>query len=229
MLGKILKSIGVGRASRESAKTNELPAPYANEAMNFMYNLLFCDEPSLFNKNKSEQPSYWEKALFSDQDEIKIREIADNENEESRVRALAFNWLRKNHKPVEKGALLGVVVEVPLENGLDVLAAYADGRVRYINQIEKLSVVELGASAEIENLAKALVEASIPVIKKIGPWDESRLPSPARGNIRLSFLVSDGLYFGEGPMHLMQKETMAAPVIHKAIELLQKVVEVSTK
>ena len=122
--------------------------------------------------------------------------------------------------------LLGVIIEVPLKYGLDVLAAYTDGRVRYINQTGKMTIVE-GGSPRLESLAKELVKASQAVVSKIGPWEKARKPAPEKGNIRLTFLASDGLYFGEGPFEIMQQEPMVAPVITKAIELLQLVVNAS--
>ena len=206
------------------ASAFELPTPYKEDSVNFMYNLLFCDEPSLFNKTNDGKPTYWEEALFLNPNEKTIRGVAENTEEESRVRVLAYNWLREHKKPLAKGILLGVIVEVPLEGGLDTLAAYSDGRVRYLNQTGKLTVVELGGSADIEKLAKDLVNVSVPVVEKIGPWGKVRLPPPEKGNIRMTFLVSDGLYFGEGPLAIMQNEPMAAPVISKAIKLLQTVV-----
>ena len=211
-------------AASAQAGAVELPTPYKEESVDFMYNLLFCDEPSLFNKNNDGKPTYWEEALFINPNEKAIRNVAENTKEESRVRVLAYNWLRENNKPLSKGILLGVIVEVPLESGLDTLAAYSDGRVRYINQTGKLTVVELGGSVDIEKLAMELVNVSVPVVEKIGPWEKDRLPHPEKGNIRMTFLVSDGLYFGEGPLAIMQNEPMAAPVISKAIQLLQTVV-----
>ena len=78
-------------------------------------------------------------------------------------------------------------------------------------------------------LVDGLFAASQPVVDKIGPWKDARRAPPARGNIRLTFLVSDGLYFGEGPFNVMQREQMAAPVIHRATELLQAVVAMGTE
>lgn len=205
-----------------------LPAPYKTDEANFIYNLLFCDEPSMFVPKDQSTPADWEIALFSNPNEKEIRKIAENTKQESRVRVLAYNWLRNNTHSVPKGLLLGVIVEVSLENGLDVLAAYPDGRVRYINQTGKMTIIEGGAPA-IESLANELVTKSNVVVSSIGPWDKARLPAPSRGTIRLTFLVSDGLYFGEGPFSLMQKDPMAAPVINKAVELLQAVVNISTK
>lgn len=229
MIRSILKLFGIGLAVSTQANALELPKPYRQDSINFMYNLLFCDEPSLFNRTDEGKPTYWEEALFLTPNEESVREVAENAKEESRVRALAYNWLRENNKSLPKGIVLGVIVEVPLEGGLDTLAAYSDGRVRYINQTGKLTVVESGGSADIEKLAKELVSISVPVVEKIGPWENDRLPPPAQGNIRMTFLVSDGLYFGEGPLALMQKDSMAAPVISKAIELLQAVVDTTLK
>ena len=228
MIRKILGALGIGAVLMTQANAMDLPAPYKTDEANFIYNLLFCDKPSLFKPKDQSKPTYWEVALFSKPNEKEIRKIAESTEEESRIRVLAYNWLRSNSHAVPKGLLLGVIVEVPLENGLDVLAAYPDGRVRYINQTGKMTIVEGGAPA-IESLAKELVAKSKVVVSNIGPWEKARLPAPSRGNIRLTFLVSDGLYFGEGPFSLMQKDPMAAPVINKAVELLQAVVNVSTK
>jgi len=224
VIRKILNLFGIGLVVSTQANAFELPKPYKEDSVNFMYNLLFCDEPSLFNKANDGKPTHWQEVLFLNPNEKSVRELAENIEEESRVRVLAYNWLRKKNKPLTKVTLLGVIVEVPLDGGLDTLAAYSDGRVRYINQTGKLTVVESGGSAEIEKLAKELVHLSVPVVKQIGPWGNDRLPPPSKGNIRMTFLVSDGLYFGEGPLAIMQKEPMAAPVINKAVQLLQTVV-----
>lgn len=226
MIKNFLKILGFGGALVAQSAEAQFPTPYAAKDSNFIYNLLFCDDSSLFAPKNKSNPNYWESALFLKPELGKAKEIAENPEEESRIRILAFNLLRKNNVPVPKGILLGVIVEVPLENGLDVLAAYPDGRVRYINQTGKMTFVE-GGSPDIERLGKEIVTAALPIVKQIGPWEKARLPAPSKGNIRLTFLVSDGLYFGEGPFALMQKDQMAAPVINKAIELLQVVVNKS--
>jgi hypothetical protein len=115
--------------------------------------------------------------------------------------------------------LLGVIVEVPLDGGLDVLAAYADGRVRYINQSGKIAIFE-GGPPEVQASAKQLVAASTGLVSRIGPRDRARLPPPVAGHIRITFLVSDGLYFGEGSFKAMQADPMAGPIVRKATELL---------
>ena len=77
-------------------------------------------------------------------------------------------------------------------------------------------------------MVKRLFAASEHIVSRIGPWDKPRLGPPNPGNVRLSFLVSDGLYFGEGPMAVMQREPLAGPVIQEATELLLATVAVGT-
>ncbi len=120
MIGKFLKTLGIWLAVSAQANAIELPAPYKGDSINFMYNLLFCDEPSLFSKTNDGEATYWEEVLFLKPNEKDIRELAENSGEESRVRVLAYNWLRANKKPLTKGVLLGVIIEVSLENGLAV-------------------------------------------------------------------------------------------------------------
>jgi hypothetical protein len=65
-------------------------------------------------------------------------------------------------------------------------------------------------------------------VSQIGPWEKRRLPPPKLGYIRMSFVVSDGLYFGEGPFEVMQNDAMAGPIVQRAGELLRAVVDMGT-
>lgn len=227
MFNKLLAKLGMGTSTGHSKKTGTVTQPYAANEINFIYNLLFCDDLSLFQPKQDSGLVDWQETLFSkNPDAAAIRKLADDTTQESRIRILAFNWLRQNGHDVQARQVLGVIIEVPLDGGLDTLAAYADGRVRYINQTGKLAVFE-GGPPEVEAMAKQLVSISEETVAKIGPWDKPRLPPPSRGNIRLSFLVSDGLYFGQGPFGMMQSDPSAAKIINKATQLLQLAVSVS--
>jgi hypothetical protein len=121
----------------------KVAGPYAQSEINFIYQLLFCDDRRLFEPQPGMQPAPWHNILFAIQpDPAAVRSLAEDSDQESRVRILAYNWLRQNRHEVPKKELFGVVAEVPLEAGLDVLAAYADGRIRYINQTGRLAVFE---------------------------------------------------------------------------------------
>lgn len=204
-------------------------SPYRLPEINTLYNMLFCDDAALFAARSGQSPAPWQEALLAEPGSPeKIRAIAENAAEESRVRLLAYNWLRQHDQPVPRQQLLGVIIEVPLDGGLDVLAAYTDARVRYINQTGKLSLFDGGPQDVVASASKLLGSASA-IVKKIGPWEKERLPPPRKGSNRFSFLVSDGLYFGEGTLATLQKDPMAAPLLAHATELLQVIVNTNTK
>eukprot|EP01034_Spumella_vulgaris_P027969 gene27969-34759_t len=189
MFKKLLALFGK-KSSAAPAGPAALSAPYKQDELNLIYNLLFCDETSLY------KPQGTETALFGEQaDASVVRTIAEDHDEESRVRILACNWLRENGHPVPAHELLGVIVEVPLEEGLDVLAAYADGTVRYINQTGKFAVFEGAPDAR-----------------------------PGPGHLRIGFLASDGLYFTQGTFETLAKDARASSAIQSAQALLDLVV-----
>lgn len=228
MLKKILATLGIGPVASGPVPAGELYKPYVEPHVNFLYNLLFCDDISLFKKHNSTGESEQWLTVLADEPRInELRSIADNQNNEGRIRALAYNRLRAVGDVPQK-ILLGVIVEVPLEGGLDVLAAFSEGGVRYLNQSGKVAIFE-GEGNPVERLAKELVAVSQSVVNQIGPWDQQRLPPPKVGNVRMTFLVSDGLYFGEGPFGALKNDPMAGPVLAKAAQLLQNAVDIGTK
>jgi hypothetical protein len=113
-----------------------------------------------------------------------------------------------------------VVVEVGLDEGLDVLASYADGTARYFNYSGNMIVWDV-ATPESEAIRKPLFALSDDLVRKIGPWDKPRRAHPARDVVRVSFLVSDGLYFGEGPLNVMFQDASAGPLLEAATRLMQ--------
>ena len=204
-------------------------SPYSQQSIDRIYNQLFCDELELFKPKLGDSPAPWQLVLFSNPVDSKaVRNLSEDPTNESRVRVLAYNWLRENGKMVPKQKLLGVIVEVPLAGGLDTLAAFSDGGVRYINQTGQLAVIE-GEVPQVKPLIKRLFAVSQEVVTEIGPWEEGRKPPPPQGSIRFTFLVSDGLYFGQGPLEFMQKDSMGEPVLALATQLLQCVVKIATK
>jgi len=199
--------------------------PYPDQSANVIYQLLFCDRPDLFKEHhRGNLQEPWSILFDPNADAAALTKIAEDEQQESRVRTLAFNALRLAGQAVPPQQYLGTIIEVSLPEGLDTMAVFADGGARYINHSGKVIVVE-GKPNAFDDEISAVIEASKPIVAAIGPWDKERLPPPAGGNIRLTFLVSDGLYFGEGPMDAMQQQPIAAPLIAAATRLLIKLVD----
>lgn len=217
MFKKILALLGI-KDPAPPAGPAVPSAPYKQDELNLIYNLLFCDESTPY------KPQGAETTLFGEQaDAAVVRTIAEDHDEESRVRILAYNWLRENGHAVPSRELLGVIVEVPLDEGLDVLAAYADGTVRYINQTGKFAVFE-GAPDAVAECAKALVETAKPALRNAAPASGTRTPPPGPGHLRIGFLASDGLYFTQGTFEMLARDARASSAIQSAQTLLDLVV-----
>lgn len=229
MLKSFLAGICLMLAACGSMADNGLYAPYAQSHINFLYNLLFCDDMNLFKgKGLERDGGLWGALLAEPVEKTNLIKIANDESNDGRVRAIAFNKLRASGEDVVPKRVLGVIVEVPLGTGLDVLAAFSEGGVRYLNQSGKAAFFE-GQGNAVEYLAKELIAVSQPIVNRIGPSDKKRLPPPKAGNVRITFLVSDGFYFAEGPFRTMQQDAIAGPVLSKATQLLQRVVKLGVQ
>ena len=198
--------------------------PYKGEGLNKVYDLLFCDNIDLYKSETKELIYPWDILLADTLDIDKLRAMTNDKKLEARNRILAYNLLLANGSSTNEKELLGVIVEVGLTQGLDVLAAFIDGTARYINHSEKLLVWETQTEQSHE-LMKKLFSESIKVVNQIGPWDKGRKPFPSKDMVRLTFLVSDGFYFGEGPFEDFQNDPMGGPVINSATELIAYLVQ----
>ncbi len=216
--------------SKKSPEQANGPAgPYVDAATNLIYNLLFCDNLDLFKANISPPLTYPFDVLFSEASSVAdLQKIIDDSTADPRVKVLAYNRLRKNGLKPDKKELLAVIVEVGLDDGLDVLAAFNNGTARYINQTGKMLIWETTDSTSSQ-LTEDLFSKSTAIVNKIGPWDKPRRPAPTKGNARITFLVSDGLYFGEGSMNVLFNDKMARPALNSATMLLKYLTEKSSE
>jgi hypothetical protein len=191
---------------------------YSDTAVDQVYELLYCDNLELYRGQSTEYP--WN-ILFSREPNITdLANLIDDRHLETRPKILAANMVRSLGKPIDGKRLFGVIVEVGMDEGLDTLAAYEDGTARYINYTGSMIIWD-AKTEESNELIVDLFLAARRVVEKIGPWDGVRLPRPVTGNVRLSFLVADGLYFGEGPFEILARDPMGGPVIAAATKLMQ--------
>lgn len=196
--------------------------PYKDSSTNSIYNLLFCDNLNLYKEKFQQSYTYPFDILFSDTSSVAdLQKIIDDKSSDPRIKVLVYNrQLASGHKPSKK-ELLAVIVEIGLDEGLDVLASFNNGTARYINHTEKILVWETTDDEAANKITNDLFACSQNIVNRIGAWDKPRRPNPATGNARITFLVSDGLYFGEGPMDVLFNDPMAGPALAKAAELMQ--------
>jgi len=202
--------------------------PYADSATNFIYNLLFCDDADLYKKNTASPYTYPFDILFSESSSVTdLQKVIDDNSSDPRIKVLAYNKQRSVGYQPNKKELLAVIVEIGMERGLDVLASFKNGTARYINQAGKILIWETTTDEKANELIRTLFSNGESIVAQIGPWDKPRKPAPTRNNARLSFLVSDGLYFGEGPVDVLFNDSLANPALTSATHLLKYLTEKS--
>ena len=228
MFRKLLTILGIGLSNASAAESVPPFSPFENPAANTIYNLLFCDDLSAFRAKAGQSQTSWQAILFGDPASMAdLKALAADLSQEGRIRYLAFARLREFGVPVQPKVLLGVVVEVHFDIGLDAIAAFSEGGVRYVNHSGKLVVVE--GVATFRPIVERLFSASEPVVAQIGVWQKARRPPPSVESVRLTFLLSDGLTFGEGPLPVMQQDPMAGPILSEAHELMRAVFALSAE
>lgn len=157
-----------------------------------------------------------------------LQSIAQRSNLESRHYLQAWSGLRElgeSPPPGQAKHVYGVVVDVPVEDGLDTLAAYEDGTARYINFRGAVIIWE-APDARLKNPIEKLLSAGTTLAKLIGPWEGPR-PPMASGMARISLLTPSGLHFGQAPFEALMQDGMANPLLSAATELMQGLIELS--
>lgn len=202
--------------------------PYRDAATNKIYELLFADNLELYRDTVKPPYSYpFDILLSAAPSDMDLRKIIADDGAEPRIKALAYALQRRAGRTPTTKELLAVIVEVGMDEGLDVLASYRDGTARYINYTGKLLVWEVRDDPEGKALTDDLFAKSTEIVNRIGVWDKPRRAHPSKGSVRISFIVSDGLYFGEGPINVLFKDAMAAPALDVATALMRFVIRKS--
>jgi hypothetical protein len=156
-----------------------------------------------------------------------LRSILALPDLESRHYLQAWNALRAlGVEPEEFDAklVLGVVVEVALDEGLDIVAAYADHSARYINYSGKAIIWE-SPDDSLDGLIDDLLAAGQEVANHIGPWLDPRPPAPTLGDVRISMLTPSGIHFGQGPFEALAEDDLGGPPIAAATRLMSELIE----
>ena len=151
---------------------------------------------------------------------------------ESRHVLQAWHFLRLHGvEPPDDEArqVLGGVVEVPVAGKHDLLAAYADGSVRYLNHGGDVAAVEPSADLpKVSQLIGIYLAMADNIARVAGTWDQPSLPPVPPGHGRVMALTPGGLRFGQGPEEQLRAQQMPRDMLDAATLLLQQVVAAST-
>ena len=158
--------------------------------------------------------------------------IASLHGIESRHTLQAWHFLREvGTQPPDDVAprVLGVVAEVAVSGGHDVLAAYRDGSVRYLNYTGKVLVVEADvAPAELAHAVDAWLRIAETLAQVVGVWDQPKLPPLPAGDTRITMLTPGGLRFGQGPDRALRADAGTAAYLAAATLVLTSATALAT-
>ncbi|MES0874769.1 hypothetical protein [Sinimarinibacterium thermocellulolyticum] len=195
--------------------------PFREATADRFYNLMFCDDLELARREPSPLSGPWRLLMEPSPRSSALRTLATAEHADSRARALAAALLRARGAPVTPASTLGVVVEVALPEGPELLAAYADGAVRHLDAFGRALAFE-GAPAAVQALARDIVARGAAFGRRRAIWSGARLPPPRCGDVRVSVLGTDGLRFIEGSFAALQADADIAAIIGGAVRLLRQ-------
>jgi len=127
-------------------------------------------------------------------------------------------------EPEQTHAVLGVVVEVAVADGLVIVAAYADGTARYVHQSGG-GVFWEKPDDSLQEPIDALLTAGQGVAQIIGPWDGPiPLPPPETGEARLTMLTPSGRHFGQAQYETLANDPVGGPPMAAAYELMMALI-----
>jgi len=122
-------------------------------------------------------------------------------NPTTATRVLLWSWttlrgLGVQPKSAEADEIKGTVIEVPMDKGADVLAAYADGTARYVNHSGKVVIWDL-PDAQIGSLIRTVLVESRNLVT-----GEATALNQQRGDnaVRVTVLTLSGNRFAEVAM-----------------------------
>jgi hypothetical protein len=127
-------------------------------------------------------------------------EIAQRDGIESRHTLQAWHFLRgvgAEPTPEAGSAVLAAAAEVAVGGGHDLLVAYEDGSVRYLNHSGAMTVVEQVDDPVLEQAVDAWLAMAYQLALVVDVWDQPELPPLARGNTRVMMLTPAGPRFGQ--------------------------------
>lgn len=141
---------------------------------------------------------------------------------ESRIYLQAWHFLRKlgvtpPHDLVRK--VYGTIVEVMLEQGPDVVAAYADHSARYLN-FSGSAIIWDNPDDSMSQQIDGILSAGKHIINNIEPWNGKRPSSPSRGFSRINILTPGGIYIIQDSFDDLVKNEMSNAVITAAAGII---------
>jgi hypothetical protein len=151
-----------------------------------------------------------------------LKRVLESPELAARYYLQAWHFLRPlGHKPDPQEAqrVLGVVMEIYLPTGLDLLAAYSDHSARYYSHSGAGAVWER-ADTSLDSEIDRLINAAAVMVRKLGVREITRPEPPPVDQMRMTFLTPGGLCYGQGPEFELAADPDAREVLTAGSNLI---------
>jgi hypothetical protein len=152
-----------------------------------------------------------------------LKKITDMPGLEPRHYLQAWHFLRQlgvNPPPEKAKIVYGVIIEVAVKGGADLVAVYSDHTARYLHHLGG-GVIWEHPDTSLDGEIDALLSAGQAVANLIGPSEQGRPPAPQGENVLLSMLTPSGLHFGYGSFQTLYEDPKGKAIIDPATRLMQ--------
>jgi hypothetical protein len=105
----------------------------------------------------------------------------------------------------------------------DLLVAYRDRTVRYLNYAGSAVIVEDAMTSALAESLSAWFAVADALAAHVGVWDRAELPPLPSGYTRALMLTPGGKRFGQGPDELIRNDPSAAAYLNAATSVLTEV------
>jgi hypothetical protein len=156
-----------------------------------------------------------------------FREILKMPGLDSRHYLQAWHFLRTLGTAPEQadaGEVLGVVVEVAMPRGLDLLAVYADLSARYLNY-SGAGIIWEHPDDSLDAELESLLDAGQEMAETLTLWERDKPDPPPVGQMRINILTPAGLKFTEAHMNALGSQPEASALVNVATTLIKKLME----
>jgi hypothetical protein len=151
-----------------------------------------------------------------------LKQIVGTQGLNTRIQLQAWHTLVSlGELPIEtlRGYTQSVVIENHNDQGLDIVAAYADNTARYWNYTGTGIIWET-RDPEIDKLVFELLKIGFEITKRIGIDLRNAPPVPEKGFLRIYIMAYDGSAVGEGRFEQLSKDPMGNTAINAGYNLM---------
>lgn len=201
--------------------------PFKDDAVNRIYNRLFCDNIQLYKLQAKKPYCYPNDILFSESSSIlDLQRIIEDKSSCTRLKILAHNELRLKGCCPLVNEVHAIIIELGQESGLSLFAVFSDGTARCLNKSGRFVVWEITDQNGMKLKQELFLKSEL-ILKQFNQLNMPRNLAPVNGNMRITVLDSFGLHFGEEKLDEISQDQISWQILDSATHLRNYLKEIS--